>query len=184
MKLAELVRATAGLDAGAFIQQYPHPALVFLRGGPLGVGSPSEEADTDETGELKTTTRVHVLRGKAVEPPRDDGAPSSESEVVFLVKRTTWAPLEDVITVGRASIQDVSLPLASVSKFHACLTRLPQGWRVTDERSANGTFVDDRQLAPGGSQLLREGALVAFGPEVRARFFTPAGLHALTRERR
>jgi predicted component of type VI protein secretion system len=35
---------------------------------------------------------------------------------------------------------------------------------VRDERSNNGTFVDDKRLAPGAWTALRSGARLRFGP--------------------
>lgn len=52
------------------------------------------------------------------------------------------------VTLGRASSNDVALPLDdSVSRFHAVLESYPTGWCVRDVGSSNGTFVNGRQVS-------------------------------------
>jgi hypothetical protein len=170
VKLLDLVHAAVGLDEADFRKNFPDAALVF-EPGVLDDAEPPA-SDATETGEFKTTTKL-PLDPRGVVGPRelDPG-----SVVVFLRKRSTWTPFEDVLTVGRATVQDVCVPLSSVSKFHVCLTRSPEGWKVTDQRATNRTFVDDEPLQPGGSARLRDGTRVGFGPEARATFFTPEGM--------
>jgi FHA domain/Domain of unknown function (DUF4388) len=59
-----------------------------------------------------------------------------------------------VLTVGRSDGSDIVLPDPSVSKHHAQIEQAEDGWRLTDLKSTNGTWVngqkvDDRQLMPG-----------------------------------
>jgi predicted component of type VI protein secretion system len=52
----------------------------------------------------------------------------------------------------------------SVSGVHASLKIEGGQFWVRDERSNNGTFVDDHRLAPGSWTALRSGARLRFGP--------------------
>jgi hypothetical protein len=176
LRLGELADASGTLAVGAFVGRHPQPALVFVKGLP-GQSPGGEAFDADDTMEFEATTKVPLAPRAAPEKIGPDAV------VVFLEKRSPWTPFADVLTVGRATIQDVCIPLPSVSKFHVCLTRDPNGWRVTDERSINGTFVDGRRLDPGGAAFLRDGTRLGFGPAVEAFFFTPEGLHDLVRSR-
>lgn len=74
-------------------------------------------------------------------------------------------PLEaDTVVIGRklsraAHPVDVQLinvddPTRTVSKFHATLTRTPEGWNIRDEDSTNGIYV----IASDGSEVELEGA--------------------------
>ncbi len=75
-----------------------------------------------------------------------------------------------VVTLGTASVRlgrlpecDIVLEDAGISREHAELARLGDGWEVRDLGSRNGTFVNDepierRQLAPGD--------VVRLGPDV------------------
>ena len=173
MNLAEIAELTGGLDRAAFGTKHPNPALLFMTGEIDGAADGKSPRPVDETAEFKTTMRIAAsLPGAPILDP--------EAPLVFLVKRSTWTPFDDVITVGRATVQDVCIAKPSVSKFHACITRFPNnGWRITDQRAANGTFVDGKKLAAGGSAALADGTHVGFGPGVEALFYTPAGLHAV-----
>ncbi len=183
MKVEDVASAAAtAKDLEAFVSWFPTPALVFPATLRIVLGEfLNDDGGTEDATELVATTKLALLKPKRVDTDpasvplgRDIG-----DVVVFLKKRSTWAPFSDVFTVGRASNQDVCLPLESVSKFHACFTGSPNGWRVTDQRATNGTFVDAKQLPPGGSAWLHEGTTVAFGPEATARFFTPKGLYVV-----
>lgn len=61
-------------------------------------------------------------------------------------------------TVGRSPECDVVLPEVDISRRHARIEAVPQGFRVTDLGSACGTWVDDRQV---------DVALIAPGQRVR-----------------
>ena len=109
-----------------------------------------------------------------------DNTPTREvrasSLVVFLVK-SGRNPFESMITVGRATNNDHCLPLTTVSKVHAYFCASPGGaWRLHDQKATNGTFVDKQRLELGGSAALQDGSRIGFGPDARARFFTPSGL--------
>jgi hypothetical protein len=81
------------------------------------------------------------------------------------------------ITVGRTSNNDVVLYDATVSRFHAVLSRDERTgiWRVEDAESQNGTFVNEVRLAPRTTTTLADGASVRFGA-VSLRFLSPEGL--------
>jgi ABC-type multidrug transport system ATPase subunit len=50
------------------------------------------------------------------------------------------------ITIGRDPENDVVLASPRVSRYHAQIERVGQRYRVTDLRSANGTFVNDQRI--------------------------------------
>jgi hypothetical protein len=183
MKLGELISSWVEFDRAVFVREYPEPVLIFVKG--LDDQAPDEVLADDDTTEFGTTTRFRIRPGADSADEREAlQAMGSDAVVVFLKKRSPWTPFADVLTVGRATIQDVCIPLLSVSKFHVCLTRDPNGWKLTDQRAANGTFVDGRKLDPGGSAALQNGSRVDFGPEAKAVFLTPEGLSELVASRR
>jgi predicted component of type VI protein secretion system len=49
-------------------------------------------------------------------------------------------------TIGRADINTVIVDDVSISRRHATLEVTPQGYRLLDERSANGVFVRGRRV--------------------------------------
>ena len=62
--------------------------------------------------------------------------------------------------IGRGLIADVRLADAHVSRRHAILALRGEGARVLDDRSANGTFVNGRQIT---SAPLTNGDVLRFG---------------------
>lgn len=86
-------------------------------------------------------------------------------------------PFPERIGVGRATNCDVVLRLPFVSKLHAHFIGVEQGtMRIADNRSANGTTVAGRTLAPGEAVEVRSGDWIGFGP-LRLQLLDPADLY-------
>lgn len=189
MKLDELARTAAHLDEGKFRKQYPDPALVFL--GSLSPIDESKAVDTPDgvdfnrteafrpltnAGAYRVTAKTTKIR--EADETHEGPAPKKNfkilgaSEIVFVAK-TGRNPFANMITVGRAQNNDVILPFPSVSKLHAYFTHSGSRWSVTDQRSTNGTLVDDRPLPSGGTVELADGARIDFGPDAKAKFLLP-----------
>src|SRR5262245_20922664 len=74
----------------------------------------------------------------------------------------TRYPLSDKpLLIGRGEDCDVRIPDHSVSRKHARIEPLPEGVRVTDLGSTNGTFVNDRMIQ--GTVELRDGDYLRAG---------------------
>lgn len=74
--------------------------------------------------------------------------------------------------VGRGSRMDLQVLVTSVSKHHADLSPTPEGLRVIDRKSTNGTFVNGERLQ--GSTLVQEGTILHFADlEWRVGRMTP-----------
>lgn len=188
MKLADLARATAKLDAATYSKEYPLPAIVFVS-GPV-VMSAAEDTPTvsDEIAEFETTTCFRLVQRAAsagLETKRVERRalpiepPNLGSRVVFLARKSRWTSFAGVVTLGRATVHDISVPLPTVSRFHASFTELPEGWTIADEGSVNGTFVNGERLARLGKAYLHEGTRVGFGVRTEALFLGPRELFAL-----
>jgi pSer/pThr/pTyr-binding forkhead associated (FHA) protein len=70
-------------------------------------------------------------------------------------KERTFPLDKDEVIVGRATECDVQLAENSVSRRHARVYRQPDGWRVVDLGSRNGTRVND---LPGTDKVLAAAA--------------------------
>src|SRR5207248_702880 len=92
------------------------------------------------------------------------------------IEKSQRNPFENLITVGRAPNNDIRFALESVSKLHATLSRSDGNWLIQDHASTNGTWVNGERLEPTVLRRLRDGDSIQVAPELRARFFTPAGL--------
>ncbi|MFC2023296.1 FHA domain-containing protein [Chloroflexota bacterium] len=71
-------------------------------------------------------------------------------------------PLDQpALSVGRGEENDLVLQEHGVSRRHARIQRVSQGWVLTDLGSTNGTFVNGQRI--GESYLLRPGDRLAIG---------------------
>jgi len=97
--------------------------------------------------------------------------------VVQLKKRPRSQLLDDeVISVGRSSMNDIVLRHDSVSKLHGMFERGPDGtFYVRDAGSTNGTRVDGRRLNKHEVEDFREGAEIKFG-DIAVRLCQPVVL--------
>jgi hypothetical protein len=79
-------------------------------------------------------------------------------------KTTTGSPLPNLVTIGRASSNDIQLRARSVSKFHAHLERDDAGvWHIVDSNSTFGTYVAEAKVPPGTKTPLRSGDRLRLG---------------------
>ncbi|MFL5342158.1 MAG: diguanylate cyclase [Gemmataceae bacterium] len=65
------------------------------------------------------------------------------------------------IVIGRTETCDIAIPDHSVSRMHARVETTPTGVSVTDLKSTNGTFINDRPVT--SSSLLRDGDYLRAG---------------------
>lgn len=94
-----------------------------------------------------------------------------------LIKRPD-TPFAHMITVGRTGNNDVCVPDASVSRFHAYFRDTDGEWLVCDAGSRNGTRLNGRKLATRAETPLGSGSTLRIG-DVTATFCTPPDLYAL-----
>jgi len=65
------------------------------------------------------------------------------------------------VTIGREDDNEIQLPHEKVSKHHAALLPTESGWRIEDLESANGVFVNGKQVRRA---VLKQGDRVSIGP--------------------
>ena len=104
--------------------------------------------------------------------------------------------LAPVVTIGQGPQNDLVLADDSVSRTHARLEFILDGWRLTDLDSTNGTTVEGVRLAAGVPTPLAYGSSVRFGgvdlvfdeveeadPATASAAYTPASDDAPARPR-
>jgi pSer/pThr/pTyr-binding forkhead associated (FHA) protein len=104
--------------------------------------------------------------------------------------------LAPVVTIGQGPQNDLVLADDSVSKTHARLEFILDGWRLTDLESTNGTTVEGVRLAAGVPTPLAYGSSVRFGgvrlvfreveeadPAAASASFSPAAAEAPAKPR-
>jgi hypothetical protein len=112
-----------------------------------------------------------VLPPRPAPPPEPAPMDFAHAKAWLLVVRPDGAevpvPLKtDMVELGRAEIAPGH---RYVSRRHARLARGPEGWRVTDLDSLNGTFLNALRIERDSSPILRVGDRLMFG-DVLARF--------------
>jgi pSer/pThr/pTyr-binding forkhead associated (FHA) protein len=127
--------------------------------------------------ELMNAILAERRRLKAEDKEKDKGP------VVLPVKKVQTT-FPSMITVGRAKNNDIVVPDALVSKFHAFFRQLDDGeWGLADAGSANGTRLGDVELPPKGQpERVRSGDKIVLGGVSAFRFLESAALWAALRE--
>lgn len=114
--------------------------------------------ELDEDPNLADTSRW--LGDEAVRAPGYDtlyiGRDGHDPEVYSLHKRS--------FTLGRSEANDIVLIGGNVSRWHARLDFLADGWHITDTGSTNGTFLDDTRLERERAYPWQSGQVVYIGP--------------------
>jgi hypothetical protein len=179
LTIRKLTRELAVVGEDAFRRRYAVPAMIYDGSMP--------DSDSAEREERAFVTSNVDLRGvvddradRKTLPPgsEEQSALESMESRVFLVRKRAGGAFADRIGIGRATNADVSVPLATVSKYHAYFTvpeDLGAGYVLTDAGSTNGTFVDGRRLEDRESAPVRTGTQILLGPH-RFVFFSAAAL--------
>lgn len=113
-------------------------------------------------------TIVQPMEGtEAKTDPRPDGRSSKGPDVlVFEVKRRASSRF-DFVSLGRNDGNDICMPHASISRFHAYFRSVDEGKpTLTDAKSANGTWIDGQPIprqGEGEPRVLKVGDRIRFG---------------------
>jgi hypothetical protein len=150
-----------------FARSYPDAVLLIEAGLPA-----SQEGVLD----TERVSPEEALR-RAAQP-----AISTEPRVEPLRKRSGSNAFMSMITIGRATNNDVVLDARGISKFHAYVLREPGGgFTLVDAGSSYGTHVNERPVKPREEKVpLRGGEAITFG-SVRTTFHLPATLYVALR---
>jgi hypothetical protein len=166
----------AGRGREAFMTAYGHPFLLALSG--LDAPPPPARTIRMEGGaELINAIMAERRRMKAENPAKSVGP-------AVLPVRKVQSTFPSMITIGRARNNDIVVPDALVSKFHAYFRQLDDGaWGLADAGSANGTKLGELELAPKGQpERVRSGDKIILGGVSAFRFLDAGGLWAALRD--
>lgn len=165
--LEEFSARHGSMDPEAFNSKFKEPFLLL-------------EVGFDEKTDAFQTLNGTKNPERATEPIRKASAVSMYSLVVPLVK-TDRNSFQNMVTVGRATNNDVIVSHPSVSKFHSYFRVDPASGSatITEAGSSYGTLLDNRPLAKNEATPLKSGAVILFAHSVKATFFTAADLYGL-----
>jgi hypothetical protein len=159
--VSQLARVWKDAAPAAFLQQYPHPWVVW------------------EPGRWQPPERSGATL--VVPPPAAGTLPGHAGDALALALRGKPASPPQV-TLGRGAECDLKLDDATLSSVHLLFMLGPDGaWTVRDGGSRNGTWVDDVRLAAGQPCALTSGTRLRVG-QVSLTYYTPEGLLARVRQ--
>lgn len=167
-RLSDLRENAVGLGVHAFCEAFPQHALIFSSVAAASNGS-DDSAAIDFAGERDSTRASDVGDDRSAALVYGD-------RVAFLRKRPE-NPFPDMISLGRASNNDVVVRLNSISKIHAVFMRDTRGgWTITDSGSTNGTYLNEMTLAPRIRQKLADGDRIRLGLDLKCVYLEPESL--------
>jgi hypothetical protein len=163
---ADHYRQLVRLGRAEFLAAAAPVALVRYRGG-------EDDEDAISTVTIEETVEDATLPVRR--PPLAAG--EVELEVYPLVKKP-GASFPDRITIGRTANNDVVIADHSISRLHAYVKRLGQGWVVADAGSKNGSTLRGAKLEPRKEQALASRAVLRLG-DVDFTFYAAAELYGV-----
>lgn len=163
MELGTYLELHGQEDRERFLHRARTPFLVVEISGPEGQGKDF----------------VTYAASGAQEKSTDLGAETSgwgKTILVAELKKSDRNSFANMITIGRASNNDVVIPHNSVSKLHAFLRKESSGtgFILFDAGSTFGTTVKGTVIPQGEGRPLQSGATFVLAKTVKATFFTPA----------
>lgn len=167
--IEEIAKTAQELDRGPFVERHPNPFLIL---DALSGDQKDHEVFQTVSGKKSPIGKVRT------------GPPSPRTKVAVVVKREGANGFTNMVTIGRAGNNDITLEIASISKFHAYITNDARegAWFVHDAGSANGTWIDGQKLTESQGKLkLSNGSFIQLGPDARVRFYEAAALYDLLR---
>ena len=111
------------------------------------------EGDDDDSDDYQLRTQS----GLSV-PAIGGGEP-----MAVVIEKTKDNAFQRRITIGRTGNNDIVLDDASVSRFHAWIEHLDEGWALVDAGSRNGSTVGGRKIAPKATAMLTNGLALRIG---------------------
>ena len=163
--LGEYMKANASEEKRRFTAKFPHPFLLVDLSQPKA-GSGGFATFQGPGDSQKSTDFDAVIEGSA-------------RLLVMPVVKTGRNTFKDMVTVGRASNNDLVISNGSVSKFHAFFRKDPvaERFKVFDAGSSYGTRVNNETVPPNQGMQVASSDTVVFAKIVPATFFASADLH-------
>lgn len=153
MAAADHYRQLVSLGRDAFLAASA-PAALVRHGGRAASASPGTTTLTLESDGSNETLQ---LDGGSV------GGAADEDLVVYPIAKKPGASFADRITIGRTTNNDIVIAEHSVSRLHAYVKPLGDGWVVADAGSKNGSWLQGAPLEPRRERALPDRAVLRVG---------------------
>ena len=164
IKYKDLKNIVARMPMLTFIDEVSMP---FLIGKELFEGSMSKASDASDTSTMRfSLSEVYdVLDGDTQTTESFTTTASAISRAVYIITKNPHSsePRRDLITIGRASTNDVTIADYVISKQHAAIQCIAGRFFIMDLGSTNGVRVDGVRIPKGEKVQLLPGVDVSFG---------------------
>lgn len=142
-----------------FVAAYPHPLLIQVS----GLFGQRDHVSSYFTREHLESDSLRVA--SLMECP------------VFLVAKREGGRFRDMITVGRARLNDITIHHDKVSKLHSYFHCRDDAWFITDCESSNRTYVGGLELVSNKPVPLSEREEIALSPRVTFLYRGPLAFY-------
>lgn len=164
-------RAKSAPSPADFARGCPGPALLITEDAKKGDGGPKEKPGGSSSFLIVT------LEGKAT---GTSGVTRYLKRAAFIAKRP-GNPFPNMVSLGRATSNDIVIALETVSKLHGYFLREGDQWFYTDYQSTNGTIINDQRVERSEKRLLADGDRFQIGLDVKGQFLSPVSLYERVR---
>lgn len=106
-----------------------------------------------------------------------DEAAGGVANLIPVRKRADGNAFGIMITMGRASNNDLVIPNQKISKFHAYFRQMGSSWRISDANSRNGTFLNGLEVPKDQGTEITNGGRIKLAKTVELIFYDPSGLY-------
>jgi hypothetical protein len=157
----------------AFLDRWRSPGLLVE----CAHGKRPTELGDDSTYPVRASrsaTRAGPTNSATLEAPR---YPYLQHANVVWIQKSPRSSFTQIVSLGRGAENDLRFDLDALSAIHATFARSGERWYVQDHNSKNGTVVNGERLEGGALRRLSEGDMLHFADALKARFFSPSGLH-------
>lgn len=161
-RFRDFVKIVATLTREEFLEQFPHPLLLF----------------SERPGALDGFAHTRLVEPVEGSQAIDRFSQQALDFVPLLPNPKPGREFPHKAFVGRDKRRDFVIQHSTVSNRHACLFFEPEPgvWKLVDSGSTNGTQLRGRALSPGDPVALHDGDVITFG-KVDFLFFTPDGAY-------
>lgn len=121
--------------------------------------------DTEEEEELEPVIEIHPTVCIGQGNLREEGLLLYEGRDTY----PDYHIQKEVCTVGKDQASDLLLQKETVSRHHAKIRKMEDGYYIEDLNSTNGTYLNDELLSYKEPRLLHSSDLICFG-DVKYRF--------------
>lgn len=160
----------------SFADQVEHP---FLVGAELYEGEIRKRKDAPMSASSTMafdSSKLALEMNRSKSPPAAPAAKEGDSGItraIYMVRKSPYSEekSKNVITIGRASTNDVIIADYVISKQHSQIILFNKMYFIVDLNSTNGTKVNHRPVSPNVKVQVNVNSFIAFG---RVAFvFTP-----------